>query len=94
MVWYSILNEETHGNICAVGFKPIIHLMLERFSSVVLAQTLTGRWGDTTNTVHIAGREMTNTLHDFHYMTTLWFDGVPISLEDGISVCLGADLLG
>ena len=31
---------------------------------------------------HIADWEMTITPHNFHHMTSLWFDGVPISLED------------
>ena len=31
---------------------------------------------------HIADWEMTITPHNFQHMTSLWFDGVPISLGD------------
>ncbi|KAL0010984.1 hypothetical protein SO802_006092 [Lithocarpus litseifolius] len=37
---------------------------------------------------------MTITLHDFHYMTGLRFDGFLVSLEDESGIRLGADLLG
>ena len=49
---------------------------------------------DTTHTFHIAGWEITITPHNFHHMTSLWFDGVPISLEDESGIQLGVDLLG
>ena len=52
-MWYFVLNEETQGYVCVVGFEPIIRLMLERFASVVLVQTLVERWWDTTYTFHI-----------------------------------------
>ena len=94
LLWYSVLNEKTHGYVHAAGFKPIIHLMPERSTSVVLVQTLAEKWWDTTHTFHISGREMTITPHDFHYMTCLWFKGVPISLEDESGVRLGVNLLG
>ena len=65
----------------------------ERFANAVLVQTLTGRWWDTTHTFHITGQEMTITLHDFLHMTSLWFGGILISLEDELGIQLGADLL-
>ena len=37
---------------------------------------------------------MTITPHDIHCMTSLQFDGVPISLEDESGIRLGVDLLG
>jgi len=68
--------------------------MTEMFANAILAQTLAERSWDTTHTFHIANREMTITPHDFYYMTTLWFDGVPISLKDESGTQLGAELLG
>ena len=49
---------------------------------------------DTTHTFHITSLEMAITPYDFHRMTGLRFDGVPISLEDESGVRLGANLLG
>ena len=66
----------------------------ERSANAVLVQTLTKRWWDTTQTFHIVGQEMTITPHDFLRMTSLWFGGVSISLEDESGIQLGADLLG
>ena len=37
---------------------------------------------------------MTITLYDFHRMTSLRFDVVPINLKNELGVRLGADLLG
>ena len=93
-MWYSILTEETQGHIHVADFEPIFNLMLERFANAILVQTLTERWWDTTHTFHIAGLEMTITSHDFHRMTGLQFDGVPISLKDDSGIWLGIDLLG
>ncbi|KAL0004891.1 hypothetical protein SO802_012452 [Lithocarpus litseifolius] len=39
-------------------------------------------------------QEMAKTPQTFHYMTSLWFGGVQISLEDELGVRLDADLLG
>ena len=77
-----------------MSFKPIICLLLERFASVVLVQTLAKRWCNITHTFHIADREMTITPHYFHYMTGLRFDGVSISLEGDSSTQLGLELFG
>ena len=55
---------------------------------------LAERWWDTSHTFHIAGREMTMTPHDFHWMTDLWSDGLIINLENESSIQLGIDLLG
>ena len=82
LVRYNILTEETLGHIRATGFEPVIRLMLERSANAVLAQTLAEWWWDATHTFHIANWETTITPHDFHHMTSLWFDRVPISLED------------
>ena len=68
--------------------------MPERSASAILAQTFAKRWWDTTHTFHIAGQEMTITLYNFHRMTGLQFDVVPINLENELGVRLGADLLG
>ena len=93
MVWYKILIEETWGHIRAAGFKPIIYLLPERSTSVILVQTLVERWWDTTHTFHIADREMTITPHDFHCITSLWFDGALINLEGELGAQLGLELL-
>jgi len=82
LVWYNILTKETWGHICAAGFKPVLRLLPERFTSAVLAQTLAERWWDITHTFHVADQEMIITPHDFHRMTGLQFDKVLISLED------------
>ena len=37
---------------------------------------------------------MTIIPHDFHHMTGLRFDGIPISLEDKLGIRSGIDLLG
>ena len=34
--WYQVLTKETRGHICAVGFEPIIHLLLETSASAIL----------------------------------------------------------
>ena len=94
LVWYNILIEETRGYIHVVGSEPIIHLMLKRSASAVLAQTLAERWWDTTHSIHIVGWDMTITSHNFHCMTGLRFDEVLISLEDESGIRLGVDLLG
>uniref|UniRef100_A0A7N2L9M4 Aminotransferase-like plant mobile domain-containing protein n=1 Tax=Quercus lobata TaxID=97700 RepID=A0A7N2L9M4_QUELO len=88
------MNEETWGYVHAVGFELVIHLMLERPASAILAQTLAKKWYDTTHTFHIIGWEMIITPLNFHCMTSLRFDGAPISLEDKSGVWLGAKLLG
>ena len=49
-----------------VGFKPILHLLLESSTNARLVQTLAERWWDTTYTFHITKREMTVTPYDFH----------------------------
>ena len=76
-----------------MGFEPVLCLLLERSTNAVLVQTLVERWWDTTHAFHIADREMTITPYDFHRMTDLWFDGVPISLENESGTQLGAKLL-
>ena len=55
----------------AMGFEPILCLLLESHASTILVQSLAERWWETTHTFHIADREMTVTPHDFHQMTNL-----------------------
>ena len=43
LVWYNILTEETRGHIHTMGFELVIHLLPERFTSAILAQTLAER---------------------------------------------------
>ena len=49
-------------------------------TSAILVQSLAEKWWDTTHTFHIADREMTETPHDFHRMTSLRSDGMLINL--------------
>ena len=56
-------------------------------------QTLVERWWDTTHTFHIADWEMTITPHDFHCITSLWFDGALINLEGESGAQLDLELL-
>ena len=69
-------------------------MMPERSANAVLVQILVETWWDTTHTFHITSQEITITLHDFHRMTNMWFDGVSISLKDESGIQLGVDLLG
>ena len=78
----------------AANFENIMHLLLKGASSGILVQVITKRWWDTTNTFHVAKREMTVTSHDFHRMTSLRSNGPIIDLEGESGIQLGIDLLG
>ena len=81
MAWYWLLTKMTRAYVCDAGFEPIINLLLERYASAMLGQTLSKRWWDTTHPFHIANRELTVTHYDFHCMTGLKFYGAIINLE-------------
>ena len=78
----------------AMGFEPILCLLLESHASTILVQSMAERWWETTHTFHIADREMTVTPHDFHQMTNLRCDGSIINLKGESGVQLVIDLLG
>jgi len=44
VAWYRVLTAETRAYIRVVGFEPIIRLLLERYTSAILVQTLAERW--------------------------------------------------
>ena len=69
-------------------------MMPERSANAILVQTLAKRWWYTTYTFHITDGEITISPHNFHRITGLWFDRVPISLEDKLGTQLGVELLG
>jgi len=75
--WYRALTKDTKALVYAASFEPVVHLLLEGSASGILVQTLAKRWWDATHTFHIAEREMTVTLYDFHQMMGLRFDGPP-----------------
>ena len=79
-VCYRVLTTETRAHIHVAGFETIICLLLERFDSAILVQTLVERWWNTTHTFHIANREMIVIPHDFHCMTSLRCDGALMNL--------------
>lgn len=92
--WYGAFTVKTKAHIRAVGFEPIIHLLLKRFASTILVQYLAERWWDSTYTFHIADKEMTVSSRDFHHLTSLRYDGVVIILEGDLGTQLVINLLG
>ena len=92
--WYRALKKDTKALVSAVGFEPIMCLLLESFASDILVQVLADSWWDTTHTFHIAGKEMMVTPHNFHRMTNLRLDGPIINLQSELGIQLGINLLG
>ena len=80
------MTKETKGYIHAIGFEPIIHLLLETSTNVILVQCLAKRWWEIINTFHITDQEMTVTPHDFHHMTGLRCNGALINLEGELGI--------
>ena len=64
--WYRALTKDIKALVSAVGFEPIMRLLLESSTNGILVQALADSWWDTTHTFHITGREMTVTPHGFH----------------------------
>lgn len=84
---------KTKALVRLTSFEPLLHLLLESVASGVLVQALAERWWDTTQTFHIAKKEMAITPNDFHRMTGLRSRGPIISLEGKSSATLGKNLL-
>ena len=92
--WYKAITDNMRALVRAMGFEPILCLLLESHASTILVQSLAERWWETTHTFHIADREMTVTPHDFHQMTNLRCDRSIINLKGESGVQLVIDLLG
>ena len=57
-------------------------------------QCLIERWWDTTQTFHIAEREMTVTAYNFYHMIGLSIEGAIINFDGVLGIQLGLDMLG
>ena len=55
--WYRALKKDTKALVSAVGFEPIMCLLLESFAINILVQVLADSWWDTTHTFHIRSEE-------------------------------------
>lgn len=78
----------------AADFELLIRLLPQSFTSNMLVQGLAERGWDTNQTLHIAERDMSMTLHDFYRMTELRVSSPIISLKGELGMALSVELLG